>query len=937
MIDLDLGIVLRHGEQQHLTPNERELLVYLAARAGRDVPREELHQRVWGHSARVISRAVTLTVHRLRRKIEPDALHPVYLVTGATGYRWVPHDSPAKAAAGEVVLLMALRSAPGGAAWLSRCAEIARTSGLYLAELSPDRALFASEALAPATRAAEQLVDPDVRLGIARGQAECLVDPLSGRTLYGGPLLQQVTRAARSSRPCEPPSLAEPSPPPSPGPEAPSPPLIGRDQELSELRLALSALRPGEGIAVVGPAGVGKTRLAATIVREMGGVIVPLDQASDFQGALQAISAALGLASAPDVALAAAAALEELGAPMLLDGADGALSELGELLEKLWRAAPEAKLILTSRERPSIPRLRPIELRGLSAEHGAALLRERCRDLPEEVDLGPLVERLDGLPLAIELVAPRLRTISPSDLGEGPSALLDALVLRSMRRALELSFERLDRYERQMLVQATVFAGPFRLEDASQVLAASDPDAPWFVDTLQSLCDRYLLQRQSSDGPARFSLLSTVRAFAREQGGLGDAPLRHARYVTSRWGELSPLGPPPFGADLMPELRLAARTAADLGEVALLVRAATALAHGAQFYGGLQAAIRALTDAEALPLGHRERARVAQSRAQLYRRLGRLEEARAAIREALSAARSASDPDLIGRVEMQSGLVEMSARDLPAARASFERAAEGITPGSDAALALGLNRAALCHASGEPREGLLAIGPLLEARSPFARAYALGISGSLHASLGELQEAVRCLGASVALLAELGERFQALNFRLLLAETLAAQEREEEAEETFRASLQQLALLGSTSYGIVVRVKLVLIALSRADVALAKQWSDQALALAARCDDARAIGMLGAVRCEILARSGETARAAEAAAAAQATLERCKDRESIGHLSIHRGMAALAAGDPEAAGRELALAEGAAEALGMRSHMGLRREIRRLRREMQRQ
>ena len=81
MIDLDLGIVLRHGEQQHLTPNERELLVYLAARAGRDVPREELHQRVWGHSARVISRAVTLTVHRLRRKIELQPDKPKYILS----------------------------------------------------------------------------------------------------------------------------------------------------------------------------------------------------------------------------------------------------------------------------------------------------------------------------------------------------------------------------------------------------------------------------------------------------------------------------------------------------------------------------------------------------------------------------------------------------------------------------------------------------------------------------------------------------------------------------------------------------------------------------------------------------------------------------------------------------------------------------------------
>ncbi|MEQ1501662.1 MAG: winged helix-turn-helix domain-containing protein, partial [Myxococcota bacterium] len=147
VIDLDHGVVIRDAGEERLTPTERELLVYLTARAGRDVSRDELHRRVWGHADRVLSRAVTLSVHRLRRKIERDVDAPAHLVTGATGYRWVPAapDGVSTAPEGVVTLIVAQRTPPGDARWLAAAAAVARDHAVYPIARAPDRALFAAD------------------------------------------------------------------------------------------------------------------------------------------------------------------------------------------------------------------------------------------------------------------------------------------------------------------------------------------------------------------------------------------------------------------------------------------------------------------------------------------------------------------------------------------------------------------------------------------------------------------------------------------------------------------------------------------------------------------------------------------------------------------------------------------------------------------------
>ena len=104
-VDLRHHLVHRGGKTLSLTTKESELLGYLAGRPGEAIPRDTLHQEVWGYSAAVVSRAVDTTVRRLRMKVERDPSRPRHLITvHGVGYRWVKaHAQEAPKAASAVV------------------------------------------------------------------------------------------------------------------------------------------------------------------------------------------------------------------------------------------------------------------------------------------------------------------------------------------------------------------------------------------------------------------------------------------------------------------------------------------------------------------------------------------------------------------------------------------------------------------------------------------------------------------------------------------------------------------------------------------------------------------------------------------------------------------------------------------------------------------
>ena len=193
--------------------------------------------------------------------------------------------------------------------------------------------------------------------------------------------------------------------------------------------------------------------------------------------------------------------------------------------------APEARFIVTSREVLGIPGEQAIALAPMTLSEATCLFLARAAAASSDFDPGDderssieaLVELLDGLPLAIELAAARVRVMPPSMLVDRISerfALLSSPGGRpdlqtTLRRTLDWSWDLLPVPERTALAQLSVFEGGFSLRSAEAVvkLPHCEP-APWIVDVIQGLAEKSMLRRVSDH---RFDLLSVVKEYARQR------------------------------------------------------------------------------------------------------------------------------------------------------------------------------------------------------------------------------------------------------------------------------------------------------------------------------------------------------------------------------------------------------------------------------------
>jgi predicted ATPase/DNA-binding SARP family transcriptional activator len=341
-------------------------------------------------------------------------------------------------------------------------------------------------------------------------------------------------------------------------------PLLGREPELAE---AGDLLRSGDArlLTLTGPGGIGKTRLATEVARRLASdehrsaVFVDLSHLSDPGLVASTIANALRLSTGGrplEEALADHLAHEP---PLLVLDNFEQLTEAAPLLGHLLTASPELQLLVTSRavlhltgehEFPVGPLALPGEGDDEEAARAApavALFVARAQAAKRDFELSAenvadvvaLCAALDALPLAIELAAARVKLLSPGELLERfgkrlelPAAVQDAPERhRTLRAAIDSSYELLDDSERQLFGRLSVFLGGWTLAAAESVCSGDGADD--VLPVLGSLADKSLVVDTGSH-ERRFTMLQIVREYALERlAGAGeekDLRIRHAAY-----------------------------------------------------------------------------------------------------------------------------------------------------------------------------------------------------------------------------------------------------------------------------------------------------------------------------------------------------------------------------------------------------------------------
>jgi predicted ATPase/DNA-binding winged helix-turn-helix (wHTH) protein len=342
--------------------------------------------------------------------------------------------------------------------------------------------------------------------------------------------------------------------------------VIGRQAELAELQTCLDDRRM---ITLIGPGGVGKTRLAVELGRRVlpdfpGGVwLIDLAPLSDPAQVVTAVATVLRLdaSTAEAAARAIAATLLRRRSLMIFDNCEHLASAASDVIEALLTGVPGLSVVATSQQalhldaeqlylvQPlSVPPEGTVAIGGFGA---VDLFVERANRADRLFQLGPANEagiaeicrRLDGLPLALEMAAARLRMLGVEGLREGLDHRLkllkgpqhaDEMRHRSLRAMVEWSHGLLDPEERHLFHCLAAFPASFTLEAAVAVDGGADR---WTIlDALDRLVDKSLVAIEGDD-PPRYRLLETIRLLAieglRESGESDAVTERHARHFVN--------------------------------------------------------------------------------------------------------------------------------------------------------------------------------------------------------------------------------------------------------------------------------------------------------------------------------------------------------------------------------------------------------------------
>ncbi len=432
----------------------------------------------------------------------------------------------------------------------------------------------------------------------------------------------------------------------------PATPLIGRERELAELMTLADSRRL---ITLTGTGGTGKTRLGMAFAagladRYPDGVWwVPLAMVSEARLVPAAIAAVLGDVADLPMYLRGRALL------LVLDNFEHVI-EAARAVAELLSGAPGCGVIVTSRERLGVAAEQEYPVAPLSPPAAVELFTARARQVEPGYEPGAeidaICERLDRLPLALELAATRVKLLSEQQLLTRLERRLPLLAggrrdlpkrHSTMRATIAWSYDLLTRPEQQLLTRLAVFVGSFELEAAEQICDAD-------LDAMRSLIDKSLV-RHADNG--RLFLLHTTREYALGQFDSSDERdeirARHARWYFTL-GVADGDGPRDGSDDLIRLRQDAANVGLALAwaldhDIAAALPLADALFKpwlGAGRIRELEGWYeRALADPTALSPGDRAKALAGLGHALVF--LERLEQARAALIEALTLYRDAGD------------------------------------------------------------------------------------------------------------------------------------------------------------------------------------------------------------------------------------------------------------------------------------------------------
>jgi predicted ATPase/DNA-binding winged helix-turn-helix (wHTH) protein len=356
--------------------------------------------------------------------------------------------------------------------------------------------------------------------------------------------------------------------------------FIGRQQEIARLKGLVTANRL---VTLTGAGGAGKSRLAMEVATQLldafadGVCLVEFAALSDAKVVPQAVSAALALNEQP-----ARPVIETLGdyltsqkLLLLLDNVEHLLEGCVQFADLILRRSPHVAMLVTSRERlgmageltyrvPSLTVPGPgdnLAPDALLTYEGIRLFVDRARLLRPDfsvtsenaASLASICYRLDGIPLAIELAAPRLRSMSVEELSEGLDQRFALLTdgsrtalprHRTLRSTIDWSYDLLREPERLFLQRLSVFAGGWTLAAAQEVCTGEGIKQRAVLDLLTSLADKSLVVPEQEDAQTRYRLLETVRQYARDRledsGGSAAVRVRHRDYYLALAEEADP-------------------------------------------------------------------------------------------------------------------------------------------------------------------------------------------------------------------------------------------------------------------------------------------------------------------------------------------------------------------------------------------------------------